>query len=139
MRIGSLLAAAWAGVLFAIAALVMPAAFAALPVAEAGRLAAGVFAREAPFSLALAAVLYVVARREARAAAAAGRGSLASVEVLLVFGALFCTVAGYYALQPMMEQARAGLGALVVRRAACRVARLLRAEGAARARCWRGG
>ena len=31
--------------------------------------------------------------------------------MLLVLGTLFCTVAGYYALQPMMAQARAGQGA----------------------------
>ena len=94
--------------LFAIAVLVMPAAFAMLPAVETGRLAAAVFAREAPFGLLLAAVLYIVARRQARTAGA--RGSVVSVEVLLVFGTLFCTVAGYYALQPMMEQARAGQG-----------------------------
>ena len=29
----------------------------------------------------------------------------------MLFGALFCTVAGYFALQPMMAAARAGQGA----------------------------
>ena len=31
--------------------------------------------------------------------------------MLLALGALFCTVAGYYAIQPMMAAARAGQGA----------------------------
>ena len=55
-------------------------------------------------------LLYLAARRLAREAAAAGRGSVLSAELLLVFGALFCTVLGYFALQPMMEAARAGQG-----------------------------
>ena len=34
------------------------------------------------------------------------------MNLLLVLGALFCTVLGYFALQPMMEAARAGQGRL---------------------------
>ena len=37
--------------------------------------------------------------------------SVMSAEILLVLGALFCTVLGYFALQPAMEAARAGQGA----------------------------
>ena len=33
-------------------------------------------------------------------------------DTMLALGALFCTVAGYFALQPMMADARAGRGAL---------------------------
>jgi hypothetical protein len=32
-----------------------------------------------------------------------------SANMLLALGALFCTIAGYFALQPMMEAARQGL------------------------------
>jgi hypothetical protein len=35
-----------------------------------------------------------------------------SADMLLVLGALFCTVFGYFALQPMMAPARAGEGPL---------------------------
>ena len=106
-----MLAAIWAGVLLCIATIATPAAFGALPAADAGRVAARIFAIEAPLSLGFAAFLYFVARREARRVAAAGRGSVVSTDVLLVLATLFCTVAGYYALQPMLAQARAGQGA----------------------------
>ncbi len=33
-----------------------------------------------------------------------------SLNLLLVLGALFCTVLGFFALQPMMEAARLGQG-----------------------------
>jgi hypothetical protein len=90
--------------------LAAPAAFATLARPEAGRFVGHVFAQEGYLSLAMAALLYLAVRRLARASAAAGRGSVVSAEVLLVLGALFCTVAGYFALQPMMEAARAGQG-----------------------------
>jgi len=51
-------------------------------------------------------------RQQARTAAEAGRGSVLNANMLLVLGALFCTVAGYFALQPMMAAARAGQGSL---------------------------
>jgi hypothetical protein len=35
---------------------------------------------------------------------------LFSTDMLLVLGTLFCTVAGYFALQPLMAAARAGQG-----------------------------
>ncbi len=104
-------AGVWAGVLLGVGALAAPAAFAALAPAEAGRLLARVFAQEAWLSLGLAAGLFVVERRRARRLAAAGAGSVLSAEVLLLLGVLFCTVAGYFAVQPMMAAARAGQGA----------------------------
>jgi hypothetical protein len=109
-RVAALLAALWAGVLLCIAALAAPAAFAVLASADAGRVVGRLFANEAALSLALAVVLFLVERRSARAAAGAGRGSVLSTNLLLVLGALFCTVAGYYAIQPMMAAARAGQG-----------------------------
>ncbi len=68
------------------------------------------FAQEAYLSLALAVVLLVLVRQQARLDAAAGRGSVFSTDLLLVLGTLFCTVAGYFAIQPMMAAARAGQG-----------------------------
>jgi hypothetical protein len=41
-----------------------------------------------------------------------GDGSVLSTEILLLLGTVFCTVAGYFALQPLMAAARAGQGAL---------------------------
>jgi len=68
------------------------------------------FAAEAYLSLGVAVVLFLALRVCARRAAEAGTGSVFSTDMLLVLGALFCTVAGYFALQPMMAAARAGQG-----------------------------
>jgi len=104
-RLRVLLAALWAGVLLGVALIATPAAFATLPAAEAGRVAARVLSIEAYLSLALAMLLFLLERRRAR-----DGGPALTPEVLLVLGALFCTVAGYFALQPMLEAARAGEG-----------------------------
>ena len=110
-RFGGWLAGLWAGALLAIALLAAPAAFAVLPAADAGRVVARIFAREALASLALSALLFVIVRQRARAAAVRG-GSVVDADVLIVLGTLFCTIAGYYAVQPMMAAARAGQGPL---------------------------
>jgi hypothetical protein len=103
----------WAGVLLAIALIGAPAGFAVLAErADAGRVAGQMFVREAYLSLALAVVLFILERGRARRAAEAGDGSVLNAEMLLLAGVLFCTVAGYFALQPMMAAARAGQGAL---------------------------
>jgi hypothetical protein len=104
-RLRVLLAALWAGVLLAVALIATPAAFATLPTAEAGRVAARVLSLEAHLSLGLAILLFLLERRRAR-----DGGPAMTPEVLLVLGALFCTVFGYFALQPMIEAARAGEG-----------------------------
>ncbi len=111
-RAAVLLAGLWAGGLLAIAALAAPAAFAVLAAPDAGRLVGRIFAHEAALSLALAIVLLLLERRRIRAAVEAGRSSALSANMLLALAALFCTVAGYYALQPMMAAARAGQGTL---------------------------
>lgn len=107
-RLSALLAAAWMGLVLTLAVVAAPAAFAVLDRPVAGLLAGRMFAIEAQVGLGLALVLFLIERRLASAAAAQGRGSVLSAPVLLVLGALFCTVLGYFALQPMMAQARAG-------------------------------
>ena len=109
-RFAALLAGAWAGVLLCIGAIAAPAAFATLVSADAGRVAGRMFAVEAYMSLAVALVLFVIERQRSRDAAAAGTGSVFSINLLLLFGTLFCTVSGYFAVQPMMAAARAGQG-----------------------------
>ena len=106
------LAGAWAGMLGAVAAMAAPAAFALLPVADAGRFVGRLFAQEAALSLGLALLLVFVERRRNRLAADQDPASTAfSTELGLVLGTVFCTVAGYYAVLPMMAAARAGQGA----------------------------
>jgi hypothetical protein len=110
-RIGAYLSGLWAGLLLCIAFIATPAPFATLAKADAGRVVGRIFVQEAYLSLTLAVLLYLIVRRQARAAAEVGAGSVLSTNVLLVLGTVFCTVAGYFALQPMLEAARAGQGA----------------------------
>ena len=110
-RAAALAAALWAGIMLGIGAIAAPAAFAGVAPADAGRVVGRMFAVEAYLSLALVLLLFAVERREARDAAARGAGSAFSTNLVLIFGALFCTVAGYFAVQPMMAVARAGQGA----------------------------
>lgn len=109
-RVAALLAGLWAGLLICIGLIGAPAGFAVLVAADAGRVAGRMFAQEATLSLALAIVLFLVERTRARRAADAGAGSVLNVNMLLLLGTLFCTVAGYFALQPMLAAARAGQG-----------------------------
>ncbi len=88
----------------AIGGISAPAGFAITVPDIAGRIAGRMFAQEAYFSLALSMLLLVLLRRQARG----GSGPVLSANMLLVLGALFCTVAGYFALQPMMAAAKAG-------------------------------
>ena len=131
-RFAALLAALWVGVLLALGALVAPALFASLPPADAGRIAGRLFAAEAYGSVAVAVALIVVERarwreRESTAGDPAGgdstrgesipsesihRGSTFSAELALALGIVACTVAGYFAVQPMMEAARADRGSV---------------------------
>jgi len=113
-RGAALIAALWAGVLLCIGAIAAPAGFALLAPADAGRVAGRLLAIEAYLSLALVMLLFAIERKSARAAAAAGTGSAFSTNIVLLFGALFCTVAGYFAIigtMAMMAAARAGQGA----------------------------
>ena len=111
-RLRRLLPGLWAGVLLCIALVATPAPFALLERAEAGRVVGRIFVQEAWMSLALALVLLVIERGRARRSAARGQGSVLSTEMLLALGTVFCTVAGYFAIQPLLPAARAGQGAL---------------------------
>jgi hypothetical protein len=97
--------------LASIAFLAAPNAFATLATADAGRYVARLFTLEAWMSLVLALLLLFAEQRRARAAAAQGVGSVMSGATLLLLGAVFCTVAGHFAIEPMMAAARAGQGA----------------------------
>lgn len=100
----------WAGVLLCIALIATPAPFAALSQADAGRVVSRIFAQEGVLSLGLGGLLLLLERRAAADAAESGWGvSQFSLGMGLALGAVFCTVAGYYALQPMMADAKAGL------------------------------
>lgn len=97
----------WAGVLLCIALIATPAPFATLPVHDAGRVVGRIFAQEAYLSLVLGVLLLLMERR---AATAAPGGSRFTTSMILALVAIFCTVFGYFGLQPMMEAARAGEG-----------------------------
>ena len=107
-----LLPGLWAGGLLCVALLATPVPFALLAQADAGRVVARMLAQEAYTSLALGIVLLVLERVVARRAAASGTGSQFTVGMVLAVGAVFCTVAGYFAVQPLMPAARVGQGAL---------------------------
>ena len=111
-RLAQWLAGAWAGALLCIGLLAAPAAFSTLARQEAGRVAGRMFAHEAYLSLLLGVALLVLERKRASANAEAGKESVLSANVLLLLGTIFCTIAGYFALQPMMAAARTGQGAV---------------------------
>ncbi|MBS0448436.1 MAG: DUF4149 domain-containing protein [Proteobacteria bacterium] len=101
----ALLAGVWAGILLAIALIATPAPFATLPSADAGRVVGRIFAQEAYVSIVFALLIFFIERRRS------GDGGPAfTTDVGLALGTLFCTVAGYFAIQPMLEAARAGHG-----------------------------
>ena len=112
-RLRVLVPALWAGVLLSIAALGTPAPFAVLSRPDAGRVVAHIFEREGMLSLGLGVLVLLLERAHARQAAddAAGASHF-SAGMLLALGTVFCTVAGYYALAPLMAAARAGQGSL---------------------------
>ena len=110
-RTRRLLPGLWAGWLLCVALLATPAVFAQLSGAEAGRLVGRMLAQEAYTSLALGVLLLALERLAASRAAEAGTGPQFGPGVLLALGALFCTVAGYFGIQPLMPAARVGQGA----------------------------
>ena len=111
-RVRRVLPAVWAGVLLCLALMATPAPFAVLERADAGRVVGRIFAQEAWLALVLPVLLLVLERGRAKAAAALGDGSALSTDMLLVLATVFCTVAGYFAIQPLLPAARAGQGGL---------------------------
>jgi hypothetical protein len=109
-RVAAVLSGLWAGAIAAIAFIAAPAGFAVLQRTEAGVLAGLLFQREAYAGLAVAVVMLLLVKRRAAVAAAAGRGSAFSTDLVLVLAAMFCTIVGYFVVQPMMQQARMGQG-----------------------------
>jgi hypothetical protein len=97
-----LLPGLWAGMLLCIAGLAAPAAFSALASAEAGQVVTRIFLREAWLSLALAALLLALQRRQLRQARI---GNAA-----LLWTTVVCTLLGYFAVQALMPAARVGQG-----------------------------
>ncbi len=102
----------WLGVMLCVAAMAAPALFAILPKPDAGRVVARILAQEAWLALAMAVALILLERHRARRLAQSGQGSVLSGDLLLVLGSLFCTVAGYFAVQAVLPAARAGQGGL---------------------------
>ena len=111
-RWAACIAGLWAGVLLGVGLIGAPAGFATGLREAAGRAAGRMFAQEAFLSLALAVVMSLLLRQRSPASGQVHPGSIFSTDLMLALGALFCTVAGYFALQPMMAAARAGEGAL---------------------------
>ena len=109
-RLRRLIPGLWVGLLLCIAGIAAPAAFAMLERADAGRVVGRVFVVEAWASLMLAMLLLAIERGRARDRADTSEGSVLSAEMLLVLGTVFCTVSGYFAIQPLMAAARAGQG-----------------------------
>jgi hypothetical protein len=108
-RIAACLAGLWAGALLGVGLIGAPAGFAVAPSEIAGRSAGRMFAIEADASMAVAVLLLLALRNIKKELPS---GSSIDGNVLLVLGSLFCTIAGYWVLQPMMAAARAGEGAL---------------------------
>jgi Domain of unknown function (DUF4149) len=106
-QLAAWLTGAWAGLVAGIGFVAAPALFATLARADAGRVAARLFALDAYLGVGFGAVLLVLALRDSHARALAGVSRF-SVELMLALGALFCIVAGYFALEPMMAAARSG-------------------------------
>jgi hypothetical protein len=110
-RLRCLLPGLWLGWLLCVALLATPAVFATLPAVDAGRVAARMLAQEAYTSLALGAMLLVLERWRVLATVVPG-GFVSPFDagMVLALASLFCTLAGYFAVQPMMASARAGQG-----------------------------
>lgn len=112
-RLLSLCAAAWLGLLMAVAFLAAPSAFKVLDRSAAGALVGRLFALEAPLSLGTALLCAVLSWYGPRAAALHGDGLVhrsRDERLWLAMAAALLTVLGYYALQPAMAAARAGTG-----------------------------
>lgn len=111
-RLGTWLAGAWTGLMIGLGAVAAPVLFALLPRADAGRVAARLFALDATIGIGAGAVLVMIGLQIGRERAERGLGSRFGIELGLALAGLLCIVAGHYALLPMIEDARAGRGTL---------------------------
>jgi len=111
-RLGAWLAGVWAGMMAGVGVIAAPALFAVLGRADAGRLAARLFSVDATIGLGCGAVLVLVGLQLGRDRAELGTGSRFGIELALALAALVCVVLGYYALQPLLETALSGNGAI---------------------------
>jgi hypothetical protein len=102
-----LLPALWLGMLLTVVGIATTAPFAMLVQADAGRVVARVLANEAYLSLAFGVAALVIANAQARSGTSRFNGNM-----ILALAALFCTIVGYFVLQPMMGPARGGQGPL---------------------------
>ncbi|HOX69496.1 MAG TPA: DUF4149 domain-containing protein [Burkholderiaceae bacterium] len=100
----------WGGLLLGVGFIGAPAGFAVTTAEVAGRSAGRMFAVEAYVSLAVAVIVLILTRRSAGVEPDQPVAPALNTDVLLVLGTLFCTVAGYFVIQPMMAAARAGQG-----------------------------
>jgi len=111
-RFAKLLAGLWAGMLIGLGAIGAPAGFAVTTVEIAGRTAGRMFSIEAYVSLAAATLLLLLTRKAAAAEVDQPPVPALNTNLLLVLGTLFCTIVGYFVIQPMMAVARTGQGSL---------------------------
>ncbi|OYT99727.1 MAG: hypothetical protein CFE40_06040 [Burkholderiales bacterium PBB1] len=111
-RLARLLAGLWAGLLVGLGAIGAPAGFAVATVEVAGRTAGRMFAIEAYVSLAVAVLLLLLTRQTVPTEPDQLPAPALNTHLLLLLGTLFCTIVGYFVLQPMMAAARAGEGSL---------------------------
>lgn len=109
---GAAIAAAWAGAMAGIGLVAAPVAFDVLARVDAGHVAERLFSAEAAIGTCVGAVLMVIGVQLGRERAELGHGSRFGRELVLALCALASVIVGFYALQPMLEPARAGHGPL---------------------------
>ena len=101
----------WAGVLLCVALIAVPAPFATLSSADAGRVVARIFAQEAWLSLGIAALLLLLERVLKRQAPDGPKRTL-NIDEQLILGSVACSALGYFGVQALLPAARAGQAAL---------------------------
>lgn len=112
LRFAAWISGLWGGLLLGVGLIGVPAGFAVTTLEIAGRSAGRMFAVEAYVSLVAAVLLLMATRRTAGHGTVPASVSAFNTNVLLVLGTLFCTIAGYFVIQPMLVAARAGQGSL---------------------------